>query len=386
MPFQEARSVMSTQKLRPDTLSGMSSASSLTTYSNTRDIDLVALLATLWRFRWRILIAVAGSALAGLLLTFFLPQKWTSQARVTPVELSQQYELDTLIGQVKAHDVNIPLTRKDVFVLFIKKFQSPSLVEKYLKDMPALQTRLSEDGEGKAARYRAVVMMGENMKAADDAAGKKAVELLWPSWTLSFTAPSAGEARQVLAGYIRFITARVQTQVLDEIRDAVALKARSEKESLELQQGALQNEHQTRIKRLEYGLEVARAAGLKVPVYSKGQAVKDDPDFSVSLGADGIARKLQIEQSVRDMGELNADFRTRQVRQQQLEALSASVPSVMTFPVVNWQREPSLPLKRDGAGRALIVLLAAMLGGFIACGGILLREATGQQRKIIHWC
>ncbi len=36
---------------------------------------------------------------------------------------------------------------------------------------------------------------------------------------------------------------------------------------------------------------------LKKPVYSNGQAVKDDPDFSISLGADGIERKLEIEKS-----------------------------------------------------------------------------------------
>lgn len=57
----------------------------------------------------------------------------------------------------------------------------------------------------------------------------------------------------------------------------------------------LTNIHNTNLQRLNYSLEVANAAGIKKPVYSNGQAVKDDPDYSVALGADGIAQKLQIE-------------------------------------------------------------------------------------------
>ena len=38
------------------------------------------------------------------------------------------------------------------------------------------------------------------------------------------------------------------------------------------------NIHNTNLQRLNYSLEVANAAGIKKPVYSNGQAVKDDPD------------------------------------------------------------------------------------------------------------
>jgi peptide deformylase len=39
----------------------------------------------------------------------------------------------------------------------------------------------------------------------------------------------------------------------------------------------------------------SKETGIKKPVFSHGQAVKDAPDYSVALGADGIAQKLQIE-------------------------------------------------------------------------------------------
>ncbi|UMG84630.1 hypothetical protein MJK70_07395 [Klebsiella pneumoniae] len=70
------------------------------------------------------------------------------------------------------------------------------------------------------------------------------------------------------------------------------------------------------IQRLNYSLDIANAAGIKKPVYSNGQAVKDDPDFY--FGADGIERKLEIEKAVTDVVELNGELRNRQYLVEQL--------------------------------------------------------------------
>ena len=134
----------------------------------------------------------------------------------------------------------------------------------------------------------------------------------------------------------------------------------------------LRNQLDANIQRLNYSLEIANAAGIKKPVYSNGQAVKDDPDFSISLGADGIAQKLQIEKSVTDVAEINAEIRNRQYYVEQLTAMNINDVKFMPF---KYQLSPSLPVKKDGPGKALIVILAALLGGMIACGGVLLRHA-----------
>ncbi len=42
------------------------------------------------------------------------------------------------------------------------------------------------------------------------------------------------------------------------------------------------------------------------------------PDFSISLGADGIERKLEIEKAVTDVAELNGELRNRQYLVEQL--------------------------------------------------------------------
>lgn len=124
--------------------------------------------------------------------------------------------------------------------------------------------------------------------------------------------------------------------------------------------------------------DIANAAGIKKPVYSNGQAVKDDPDFSISLGADGIERKLEIEKAVTDVAELNGELRNRQYLVEQLT--KANVNDV-NFTPFKYQLSPSLPVKKDGPGKAIIVILSALIGGMVACGSVLLRYAMASRKQ-----
>ncbi|CAM7300530.1 hypothetical protein ESCOMM037M2_09105 [Escherichia coli] len=49
---------------------------------------------------------------------------------------------------------------------------------------------------------------------------------------------------------------------------------------------------------------------------------------------------------------------------------------------VSWQHHrPSLPVKKDGPGKAIIVILSALIGGMVACGGVLLRYAMASRKQ-----
>lgn len=117
------------------------------------------------------------------------------------------------------------------------------------------------------------------MKAVDSNAGKKNETSLFTSWTLSFTAPTREEAQKVLAGYIQYISDIVVKETLENIRNQLEIKTRYEQEKLAMDRVRLKNQLDANIQRLHYSLEIANAAGIKRPVYSNGQAVKDDPIF-----------------------------------------------------------------------------------------------------------
>ncbi|ECG8606403.1 LPS O-antigen length regulator [Salmonella enterica subsp. salamae] len=340
--------------------------------ANSHEIDLFSLMDVLWQAKRRILATVFAFACVGLLLSFLLPQKWTSQAIVTPAESVQWQGLERTLTALRVLDMDVSVDRASVFNLFIKKFSSLSLLEEYLRSSPYVMDQLKDAQIDEQDLHRAIVALSEKMKAMDSNVGKKNETSLFTSWTLSFTAPTREEAQKVLAGYIQYISDIVVKETLENIRNQLEIKTRYEQEKLAMDRVRLKNQLDANIQRLHYSLEIANAAGIKKPVYSNGQAVKDDPDFSISLGADGISRKLEIEKGVTDMAEINGDLRNRQYHVEQLAAMNVSDVKFTPF---KYQLSPSLPVKKDGPGKAIIIILAALIGGMMACGGVLLRHA-----------
>ncbi|EDR0109262.1 LPS O-antigen length regulator [Salmonella enterica subsp. enterica serovar Thompson] len=340
--------------------------------ANSHEIDLFSLIEVLWQAKRRILATVFAFACVGLLLSFLLPQKWTSQAIVTPAESVQWQGLERTLTALRVLDMEVSVDRGSVFNLFIKKFSSPSLLEEYLRSSPYVMDQLKGAQIDEQDLHRAIVLLSEKMKAVDSNVGKKNETSLFTSWTLSFTAPTREEAQKVLAGYIQYISDIVVKETLENIRNQLEIKTRYEQEKLAMDRVRLKNQLDANIQRLHYSLEIANAAGIKRPVYSNGQAVKDDPDFSISLGADGISRKLEIEKGVTDVAEIDGDLRNRQYHVEQLAAMNMSDVKFTPF---KYQLSPSLPVKKDGPGKAVIIILAALIGGMMACGGVLLRYA-----------
>lgn len=340
--------------------------------ANSHEIDLFSLIEVLWQAKRRILATVFAFACVGLLLSFLLPQKWTSQAIVTPAESIQWQGLERTLTALRVLDMEVSVDRASVFNLFIKKFSSPSLLEEYLRSSPYVMDQLKGAQIDEQDLHRAIVLLSEKMKAVDSNAGKKNETSLFTSWTLSFTAPTREEAQKVLAGYIQYISDIVVKETLENIRNQLEIKTRYEQEKLAMDRVRLKNQLDANIQRLHYSLEIANAAGIKRPVYSNGQAVKDDPDFSISLGADGISRKLEIEKGVTDVAEIDGDLRNRQYHVEQLAAMNVSDVKFTPF---KYQLSPSLPVKKDGPGKAIIIIPAALIGGMMACGGVLLRHA-----------
>lgn len=361
---------MSSINIKPNKDSDFSSYPALS--SNSKEIDLLHLVDILWRAKTRIIAIAFGFAVVGLLASFLMPQKWTSQAVITTAEPSQWQELEKTLVGLRVLDVDVSVKKSEVFTQFIKKFNSLSLLEEYLRTSPVIMDQLKGAEIDPLDLHRAIVGLSDKMKAVDNNFGKKNEPALFTSWTLSFTGPNPEEAQKVLKGYIDYISAIVVKETLDDMRNRLDIKTHFEKEKLALELIKLKNQLDAKINRLHYSLEIATAAGIAKPVYSNGQAVKDDPDFSIALGADGIAKKLQIEKGVTDLADINGDLRNLQYHVQQLTALNISDVSFEPF---KYQLTPSLPVKKDGPGKALIILLAGLVGGMVGCGAVLLQNA-----------
>lgn len=337
---------------------------------------MIAVFLILWNAKRHLLICICGFAFIGLLVSFYLPQKWTSNAIVTSPEPTQWGQLQQRLAALQGLGVDVGIDRDEVFKLFLKKFSSQQEQENYITTLPVLITQFREANVDAMDLHRAVVAISGRIKVVNDNTAKKDDSQPFNSWTLSFTGPNPQETQRILEGYIQFVVAKVVKQSLLRVRNSVALKVQTERDVLDLERAKLANIQDAKIKRLEYSLEIAKAAGISRPVYSNGLAVQDDPDFSIALGANGIARKLEIEKSITDLSELDSGLRNREY---ELSLLEKIVINDMTFPVFRYQMSPSLPVKKDGPGTVIIVVLSMLVGGMLACAGILFSDLWAQR-------
>ncbi|ELC3431983.1 hypothetical protein RI864_003077 [Salmonella enterica] len=133
--------------------------------ANSHEIDLFSLIEVLWQAKRRILATVFAFACVGLLLSFLLPQKWTSQAIVTPAESVQWQGLERTLTALRVLDMEVSVDRASVFNLFIKKFSSPSLLEEYLRSSPYVMDQLkgAQDGDLRNRQYHVEQLAAMNV-------------------------------------------------------------------------------------------------------------------------------------------------------------------------------------------------------------------------------
>lgn len=337
-----------------------------------QEIDLLVILEKLLNAKKRIAAFCLLFAFIGGVLTFLMPQKWTSQAIITPPEQTQLTSLRKTLADMQALGVEVKETRLDIFNYFIKEFSSRSQFQNWLMTSPPALKSLVDENSNAEQMHRAIVAMAEQMQAKNNSDAKHSEQNPWQSWTLSFTAKEAEKAQRLLSEYVQYMSTQVRDDVLATLRHKLQFKIDLEKEKLATVRETLINQREVRIQRLKYALEIASAAGIKKPVYGEGLAVKDDPDYSITLGADGIAAKLQVEQSLTDVATLSADIRNREYQIAQLSKLTIDDIDIQPF---KYLLSPSLPVKHDGPGRMLIILFAAMVGLMVGCGQVLLRDA-----------
>lgn len=346
---------------------------------NSNEIDLFNLIGILWRSKKVILSIMVIFIIVGFFITALLPQKWTSQAEITPAERIQWSALQKTVTALNVLGVKSNIDRNEIFNLFLKKFNSQSLREDFLRHSELVMGKLKASNIDPEALRRGIVLLSQQMVAVNNSLDKNNAGSPYHSWTLSFTAPTASESQEILNSYIEYISALVMQETLDTMRDEVENKKAFERDSLAIERQRMKTLHETTIKRLNYSLEVANAAGIKRPVYSNGQMVQDDPDYSITLGADGIAEKLKIEKSIADITRLNAEFLSREHRLAELEKWNISDVKFTPF---KYQLSPALPTKKDGPGKGLILVLAGMLGLLVACAAVLTRHALKEREFI----
>lgn len=337
------------------------------------EIDLRHLVRLVWRWRRVFILAMSLGAAAGALVDSLGAWTWTSEAVLVAPSLTDNPDLALQRASLTALGVTPDVTDSWLSGRFIRTFSARDARLDFLQASPVFQSMTA--GLSATARAATENAMIQGM-VLEPASGGKGREPLYPYLTARLKAKHARDARTLLADWLVYVNARVATMARQTLEAQRRVRLQTLREQLELERTRETIVRQVSVTRLGYALSLARAAGLSQPVFMKGDAFHDDPDFPLGLGEKGLSRKLAIYRDGTDLRQLSVALQEQEDGVSRLEKIRVDAPDIQAFHLLS---RPVLPEQHDGPGGMLLMLAGALLGAGSAAAGVALRHLLAPQ-------
>ncbi len=306
--------------------------------NDPEQIDLLDLVLQLWRGKWMIAtFVVVFIALAVGYLTF-AKEKWTSSAIIAQPDVAQiatySNALNILYGSAAP-------SMLDVQTRAIGRFNS---------SFSALAQALENQDEPEKLTIEPAVK-GESLPLS-----------------VSYTSTSAEAAQKQLAQYIQQVDEQTSKELTVDLQNSIKEQIKTLNDSLVNQEKVAQEQKDLRIKQITEALKNAEAAKISSPQLQQTQDVTQETMFL--LGSVGLKSMIENEAS-RPLVFSAAYYQTRQ---NLLDIQNLNVKPD-TIHVYRYVMKPDLPVRRDSPKKAIVLILAILLGGMIGSGVVLARNA-----------
>lgn len=306
--------------------------------NDPEQIDLLDLMLQLWRGKWMIAtFVVVFIALAVGYLTF-AKEKWTSSAIIAQPDVAQiatySNALNILYGSAAP-------SMLDVQTRAVGRFNS---------SFSALAQALENQDEPEKLTIEPAVK-GESLPLS-----------------VSYTSTSAEAAQKQLAQYIQQVDEQTSKELTVDLQNSIKEQIKTLNDSLVNQEKVAQEQKDLRIKQITEALKNAEAAKISSPQIQQTQDVTQETMFL--LGSVGLKSMIENEAS-RPLVFSAAYYQTRQ---NLLDIQNLNVKPD-TIHVYRYVMKPDLPVRRDSPKKAIVLILAVLLGGMIGSGVVLGRNA-----------
>ncbi|MTC55501.1 LPS O-antigen length regulator [Providencia rustigianii] len=345
------------------------------------EIDLMALVAVLFKNKYLIIIFTVVITALSIGVVKTLPQKWTSEAIIIPPTSEETKEVSEFAAQLSALDFDIDLGSQRIYNEFVTQYRSKVNQEAFVRSTEYYQSLLSKLGDKSDTQEEQRLVnriIADSIKLKYNAKEKDSDD---SDIVLSFTAPTAIEAQDLLNGYIRYTASQVRKRFKTEIDNAISRQLIYSVEALKNDTAKIQIAYDVKIERLKRAITIAKAAGITRPIARDAVAINDDPDYPIALGSEALEEKLAIELKNRDLALISEKL---QNAQRYIGNLNGLTTKELDFQPVRFILTPDLPIAKDSPKSALIVALGAILGLILSCafvlGRDLYRNYNGQNR------
>ncbi|WP_431625494.1 LPS O-antigen chain length determinant protein WzzB [Enterobacter asburiae] len=301
-------------------------------------IDLLDLMLQLWRGKWMIATFVVVFIALAIGYLSVAKEKWTSSAIIAQPDVAQiatySNALNILYGSA-----------------------APSMLD--------VQTRAI--GRFNSS-FSALAQALENQEEPEKLTIEPAVKGEALPLSVSYTSTSAEAAQKQLAQYIQQVDEQTAKELAVDLKDNIKEQIKTLNDSLQNQEKVAQEQKDLRIKQIAEALKNAEAAKITTPQIQQTQDVTQETMFL--LGSVGLKSMIENEAS-RPLVFSAAYYQTRQ---NLLDIQNLNVKPD-TIHVYRYVMKPDLPVRRDSPKKAIVLILAVLLGGMIGSGVVLGRNA-----------
>ena len=306
--------------------------------NDPEQIDLLDLMLQLWRGKWMIATFVVVFIALAIGYLSVAKEKWTSSAIIAQPDVAQiatySNALNILYGSA-----------------------APSMLD--------VQTRAI--GRFNSS-FSALAQALENQEEPEKLTIEPAVKGEALPLSVSYTSTSAEAAQKQLAQYIQQVDEQTAKELAVDLKDNIKEQIKTLNDSLQNQEKVAQEQKDLRIKQIAEALKNAEAAKITTPQIQQTQDVTQETMFL--LGSVGLKSMIENEAS-RPLVFSAAYYQTRQ---NLLDIQNLNVKPD-TIHVYRYVMKPDLPVRRDSPKKAIVLILAVLLGGMMGSGVVLGRNA-----------
>ncbi|EMF1896349.1 LPS O-antigen chain length determinant protein WzzB [Enterobacter roggenkampii] len=305
---------------------------------DSEQIDLLDLMLQLWREKWMIATFVIVFIALAVGYLFVAKEKWTSSAIIAQPDAAQiapySNALNILYGTA-----------------------APSMLD--------IQTRAIDRFN---ASFSALSQALDNQAVPEKLTIEPAVKGQALPLSVTYTSTSAEAAQKQLAQYIQQVDEQTAKELALDLKDNIKEQIKTLNDSLQNQEKVAQEQKDLRIKQIAEALKNAEAAKITSPQLQQTQDVTQETLFL--LGSEGLKSMIDNEAS-RPLVFPTAYYQTKR---NLLDIQNLNV-NPDTIHVYRYVMKPDLPVRRDSPKKAMILVLAVLLGGMIGSGVVLGRNA-----------
>lgn len=306
--------------------------------NDPEQIDLLDLVVQLWRGKWMIATFVVVFIALAVGYLSVAKEKWTSSAIIAQPDAAQiatySNALNILYGSA-----------------------APSMLD--------IQTRAVDRFN---ASFSALSQALENQDVPEKLTVEPAVKGQPLPLSVSYTSTSAEAAQKQLAQYIQQVDEQTAKELAVDLKDNIKEQIKTLNDSLENQEKVAQEQKDLRIKQITEALKNAEAAKITSPQIQQTQDVTQETMFL--LGSEGLKSMIDNEAS-RPLVFSAAYYLTKR-NLLDIEKLNVNPDTIHVYRYV---MKPDLPVRRDSPKKAIVLILAVLLGGIIGSGVVLGRNA-----------